>query len=161
MMTISNHSIALLFLATLLFLFLFAGVVVLWCAARMNLTEGVSVLRSGINIINNEGGNESNRCQREFPRIGMEDLRADISDGIASYSSQVANISAHGLCLHGVPDKLSSSRSLLSVVVRGQEETYRIVVRPRWMHVQDNRSKTLGVEIASAPTSWTEFVSSH
>lgn len=161
MTTILNHSVALLFCATLLFLILFAGVVVLWYAARMNLNVGVDLLRSSINLLSSEEGSISNSCRREFPRVDIKNLRADISDGLASYSGRVTNISSHGLCLRDLPEKLPDSRSLLSVVVQGQIESYRIVARPRWTSVQKNKDKTLGVEIASSPTGWQKFVSSH
>lgn len=161
MTTIPNHSVVLLFLATLLFMFLLAGVVVLWYAARMNLNDGLCFIRTSLHILNNQDGGVTNRCRREFKRVDIDGLRADISDGLASYSGLVTNISAHGLCLQDVPDKLSSSRSLLSVVVRGQVKNYRIVARPRWVVIQENKGKSLGVEIASSPTSWNEFVFSH
>lgn len=161
MTTILNHSAVLLFFATLLFLILFAGVVILWYAARMNLNVGVDLLRSSINLLSSEEGCISNSCRREFQRVDIKGLRADISDGLASYSGRVTNISSHGLCLRDLPEKLSDSRALLSVVVQGDIENYRMVARPRWTSVQKNKDKTLGVEIASAPTGWQKFVSSH
>jgi hypothetical protein len=98
---------------------------------------------------------------RQDPRIEVEELRADISDGLASYSGLVTNISQLGLCLKDVPDKLSASRSLLSIVIKSKSENFRIVARPRWEISQDNRGKTIGAEIASSPHNWGDFVLSH
>jgi hypothetical protein len=99
--------------------------------------------------------------KRQDPRIAVEELRADISDGLASYSGLVTNISQLGICLKDVPDKLSTSRSLLSIIIKGKSENFRIVARPRWEIAQSNRGKTIGAEIASSPLSWGDFVLSH
>lgn len=98
---------------------------------------------------------------RKHERVAVEGIRADISDGRYSYTGLITNISTLGLCLKDVPEKLSASKSLLSIVVRGKSEEYRIVARPRWEQAQTNRGKTIGAEIASSPHSWGDFVLSH
>ncbi len=95
---------------------------------------------------------------RQLERIEVEGIRADISDGISSYSGLITNISTLGLCLKDVPANMSTSRSFLSVVIRGKSEEYRIVARPRWEQIQSNMGKTVGAEIASSPNSWNDFV---
>lgn len=98
---------------------------------------------------------------RQHQRIEVDGIRADISDGKSSYSGLITNISTLGLCIKNVPDTLSTSRSFLSIIVRGSKEEYRIVARPRWEQAQNNIGKTIGAEIASSPNSWSDFILSH
>jgi len=101
------------------------------------------------------------RVKRKSTRIKTHYLRAELSDGPTSYNTLVANISEHGLCIQGLPEKFSSSRTFLSVIIRRQSAVYRLVVRPRWEEVQNNSSKAIGLEIAKAPGNWQSFVLSH
>jgi len=95
---------------------------------------------------------------RKTSRIPTSGLRAEISDGTVSYSGLVTNISRLGLCIQHISEKLSSSRSLISIVIRNSTVHYRVVARPRWEQFQTGRGKTIGVEIARAPENWNEFI---
>lgn len=101
------------------------------------------------------------RDSRKDQRIAVKGLRADISDGITTYNGLVANISKLGICLKDVPEKLSTSRSLLSIIIHSSSGNFKIVARPRWNQLQANSGKTIGVEIASSPDNWGDFVLSH
>ncbi|SHO53325.1 hypothetical protein SAMN02745220_05059 [Desulfopila aestuarii DSM 18488] len=101
------------------------------------------------------------RVARKANRIKTHYLRAEISDGSVSYNALVTNISEQGLCIKGLPEKFSSSRSFLSVIVHYQSEYYKLVVRPRWEQLQKNRSKVIGLEIAKAPDNWGKLILSY
>lgn len=101
---------------------------------------------------------QDTRCDQ---RIAVHGLRAEISDGLRSYCGLVINISRSGVCLRDVTDRLSPSRALLSIAIHAGSGSYRLVVRPRWTKLQENRAKTIGAEIASSPDSWGEFVLSY
>lgn len=113
------------------------------------------------NITNGKTVQTNKDCARQHERIEVEGIRADISDGKSSYTGLITNVSKLGLCLKDVPENLSTSRSLLSVVVRSKTESYRIVARPRWEIPQNNTGKTIGAEIASCSSDWGDFVHSH
>ncbi len=98
------------------------------------------------------------RITRKNTRIKTHYLRAEVSDGSVSYNALVANISEQGLCIKGLPEKFSSSRSFLSVIIHYQSAYYRLVVRPKWEQQQKNRSKVIGLEIARAPENWGQLL---
>lgn len=95
---------------------------------------------------------------RKTKRFATRELRAEITDGRTSYCGLVANISLFGICIRELPEKLSCSRSLISIVVHGKTGQYRLVARPRWETRQANNAKTIGVEIAHSPETWQQFV---
>ncbi|WP_163339305.1 hypothetical protein [Desulfopila sp. IMCC35008] len=96
--------------------------------------------------------------KRKTSRINVKNLRVDISDGLGTCSGLVENVSRMGLCIKNVPDSLSISNALLSIVVRDQETSYRVVARPRWEKWHPSGVKTIGAELASYPKNWNAFV---
>ena len=96
--------------------------------------------------------------KRKSERFAVRNMRAEISNGLGSCNGLVDNISKMGLCIKNVPESLSVSNALLSVVVTDRKETYRVVARPRWEHWSSSGVKTIGAEIASHPQNWQDFV---
>lgn len=96
--------------------------------------------------------------KRKTDRIDVKHMRADISDGLGTCSGLVENVSRMGLCIKNVPESLSISNALLSVVVRDQDTSYRVVARPRWEQWHPSGVKTIGAELASYPKNWNAFV---
>ena len=101
------------------------------------------------------------RVKRKAIRVKTHYLRAEVSDGSFSYNALVADISEYGLCIKGLPEKFTCSRSFVSVIIHWQSAYYRLVVRPRWELMQTNRSKVIGLEIAKAPEDWNNFILSY
>lgn len=97
--------------------------------------------------------------QRREPRTDIEKrLPADISDGINSFTGTVANISRMGLCINDLPETMSVSSELVSVVIRKGADELQLVGRPCWQYLQHPKRKTIGLKITSSHVDWNAFI---
>ncbi len=95
--------------------------------------------------------------KRKHPRIPIDDLNVDVSDGFGFFSGSASDISRFGLGLVNMAKRLGKDAEKFTVVVSGQGKDFKFKVFPRWEEVE-GLTKRVGVEIANAPWEWTEFV---
>jgi len=150
--------LALLLLGAAFFTFLLPILVLILSMLGISLGDKGQVLQALLDKYSLLKLLKKSRITRKNTRIKTHYLRAEISDGSVSYNALVANISEQGLCIKGLPEKFSSSRSFLSVIVHFQSSYYRLVARPKWEQLQKNRSKVIGLEIARAPENWRQLL---
>jgi hypothetical protein len=95
--------------------------------------------------------------KREYPRIEVPHLQADVSDGKGFFNGSVKNISRFGLAISNLPFDLDDTSDLYSVIIDGPGTHFKLLVRPVW-ETNDGISKTIGTRIENSPWTWTEFV---
>lgn len=95
--------------------------------------------------------------KRKHPRIVVVGMSIDVSDGIGCCSGVVSDISRNGLCVSDLGAVLGKRAATYTVVASQGANHFKFRVKPRWEVVRA-QSKTMGVEIAEAPSAWAEYV---
>jgi hypothetical protein len=95
--------------------------------------------------------------QRKHPRIVIENIEADISDGKGFYNGAVLDISRFGISITDIPKRLDNSADIYSVILDGPGIHFKLLVRPIW-EKENGISKTIGAQIENSPWTWAEFV---
>lgn len=95
--------------------------------------------------------------KRKFPRMTMENLSVDVSDGMGVFPGVVADVSRFGFAMMDLPKRIDANVKRMTVVISGNGGHFKMNVRPRWS-TREGLRKAVGVEITSAPWGWTEFV---
>lgn len=95
--------------------------------------------------------------KRRYPRIIMENLAVDASDGVGFLQGTVADISRFGVCVTNLQQRKSGQPARMTFVISGQGENFKMTVRPRWS-VLEGAGKSVGAEIVDPPLRWTEFI---
>lgn len=103
---------------------------------------------------------EQKSDKRIESRILTKGLTAKIADEFGVYDSLVANISRAGVCLKNVPERLSASTEMLSVIIRGKTEEYSMFLAPSWENSHHSRGRVIGGKIDKTPNNWLQFVHS-
>lgn len=99
--------------------------------------------------------------KRKHPRVELEGLSIDVSDGVGFCSGAAVDISRFGMCLVNLSKRLGKDSELYTVVATTEDgKNFKFKVRPKWAET-GMTSKTVGVEIDNAPWKWTEYVMSH
>lgn len=94
---------------------------------------------------------------REYPRLEVPHIQAEVSDGKGFFTGSVKNISRFGLAITDIPVDLDNSSEIYSVILDGPDSHFKLLVRPVW-ETDDGISKTIGIRIEISPWTWTEFV---
>ncbi len=94
---------------------------------------------------------------RKYPRLGITNIEADISDGSGFFTGLVLDISRFGLAITDIPSRLDKSADIYSVILDGPGTHFKLLVRPIW-ETDDGVNKTIGAQIENSPWNWTEFV---
>lgn len=94
---------------------------------------------------------------RKYPRVDVDSLMADISDGKGFFIGTIDNISRFGLSVSDLPSQLDGDAEILTAIVNGQGENFKMFLKPRW-EVVDGERKSVGLEIESCSWGWTDFV---
>lgn len=94
---------------------------------------------------------------REYRRLEIPHIQADVSDGKGFFSGEVKNLSRFGLSITDIPIDLDNSSDIYSVILDGPGTHFKLLVRPIWEQ-NDGISKTIGARIENSPWTWTEFV---
>ncbi len=87
----------------------------------------------------------------------ISNLQIDVSDGWGFFSGSLSDLSRFGLCMRDLPKKINQNAHRYSIVISGDGKNFKLLARPRW-NEDEQRRKTIGVEIINAPWGWTEFV---
>lgn len=95
--------------------------------------------------------------KRRYPRMALQGMEADISDGRGFFSGNVHDFSRFGLALDGLSAKISVQAEYLTVIVNGRGRRFKLKVKPRW-ETTAGLQKIIGAEIDNSPIAWTEFV---
>jgi len=88
----------------------------------------------------------------------MDGLSVDINDGKGFFQGKIADISQTGLCMEDLPKRIDAETRRLNVVVSGEKDHFRLVVRPKW-YTEGNAVKSIGGEILTSSWMWLDFVS--
>ncbi len=94
---------------------------------------------------------------RKYPRIAINSLMADISDGKGFFIGNVDNVSRFGISVSDLPKQLDDDSNILTAIVSGKGENFKMFLKPKWDIVDGDR-KRLGLEIESCSWGWTDFV---
>jgi len=98
--------------------------------------------------------------KRKHPRVDLNYLSIDISDGFGSCSAGAVDISRSGMALVNLSKRLGRDSDNYTVVATTRDgRVFKFDVRPKWEETGLS-SKSVGVEIVNPPTKWTEFVKS-
>lgn len=95
--------------------------------------------------------------KRIHPRIEGTKYLVNVSDGQKFFSGYADNLSRSGLRLEDIPKKLDHTARRLSVVLSGEDQSFKMLTRPCWTQ-EERSSKIIGLEIINAPWGWAEFV---
>jgi hypothetical protein len=95
--------------------------------------------------------------KRKHPRIIIDDMTIDVSDGIGFCTGEVRDISRLGMCLVNLARRLGKNTDAYTVVASREGKHFKFRVRPKWV-VNGPYDKKVGVEIDNVPAQWTEYV---
>ena len=98
--------------------------------------------------------------KRKHPRIKINNLSIDISDGSEAFTGSVADISLSGMRINDVPKRLNLESRQLSVVFSENRKIFRMHIKPRW-HSNKEDQISMGVRIVNTPWNWTDFIIKH
>ncbi len=94
--------------------------------------------------------------KRRHQRVEVQNLVANLSDGVDSFSGTVSNISRLGMLLNDIPQGLKNQGKKLSIIVSAKGKNFKMQVEPKW--VSENKSeKKMGVTILDPPVDWTVY----
>lgn len=94
---------------------------------------------------------------RQYPRLPIDSLEVDISDGKGFFCGTIDNISRSGLSVSGLPSHLDGKAEILTAIVNGQGESFKMFLKPKWEY-EEKKRKSVGLEIESSSWGWAEFV---
>jgi hypothetical protein len=95
----------------------------------------------------------SKRCDQ---RVEVQNLVANLSDGVDSFSGTVSNISRLGMLLNDIPQSFKSQENKLSIIVTAKGKDFKMQVEPKWVS-GDKSEKKMGLAILAPPLDWTLF----
>lgn len=95
--------------------------------------------------------------KRRYQRIEVQNLVANISDGVNSFSGTVSDVSRDGMLLTDIPHGLNRELENLSILVTAKGKNFRMLVVPKWVGGSES-DKRMGLEILDVPLDWTVFV---
>ncbi len=95
--------------------------------------------------------------KRRQQRIEVQNVVANLSDGVDFFSGTVNDVSCAGMSLADIPKELHDWEKELSIIVSAKGKDYKMLVVPKW--ISKNYSETrMGLIILDAPLDWTFFV---
>ncbi len=98
--------------------------------------------------------------KRRHQRIEVQNLIANLSDGVNSYSGTVSDVSRAGLLVADISQEINNQREKLSLIISAKGKDFKMAVVPKW--VSGNKSKNkMGLAILDASSDWTGFIMNH
>jgi hypothetical protein len=94
---------------------------------------------------------------RIHPRVPVQGLSGDISDGKSYYTGVIENISLSGMSISKLPKTVNSKTELFSVMVEGGNRYFKLLLKKCW-EIENEGERTIGTEIQNSPWLWNEFV---
>lgn len=95
--------------------------------------------------------------KRNHPRMVVQGITADVSDGRGFYTATLEDISRFGLSLSDLPARVNKNSDKLTVVFAAGGVNYKLVLKLRWEQV-NGLHKTIGGLIDKSPWKWTDYV---
>jgi len=83
-------------------------------------------------------------------------MEADVSDGTHVFDGAVGNVSRKGFLLQDIPKQFNFYSSKCMVVVKNEEKSFKLLIKPRWSKAHGER-KNIGFQIISPPLNWLKF----
>ena len=97
--------------------------------------------------------------KRRHQRIEVQNLVANLSDGVDSFLGRINNISRSGILLDGTPQGLQGQGKELPITISAIDQDFKMQVEPKWVSEDESRKKT-GCAIVNPPLAWTVFAMS-
>lgn len=94
--------------------------------------------------------------QRRHPRVPLQDVIVQVTDGCLFATAVLDNISPGGLCLNNLPEQLYNHGSALTVYSTSNPGLPVLHIQPRWQKSGWN-GKTIGAAILNATDAWRLF----
>ena len=95
--------------------------------------------------------------KRRHQRIEVQNLVANLSNGVDSYSGTVSDVSTVGLLVTDTLQELNNQGEKLSIIISVNGKDFKMAVVPKW--VSGNKSKNkMGLTILDAPLYWAGFM---
>lgn len=95
--------------------------------------------------------------KRRHQRIEVQNLVANLSNGVDFYYGTVSDVSPVGLLVTDIPQALNSQGEKLSIIISVKGKDFKMAVVPKW--VRGNKSKNkMGLAILDAPSDWAGFM---
>ena len=95
--------------------------------------------------------------KRRYERIEVQNVVANLSDGVDSFSGTINDVSRAGMLLADIPKELHNWGEKLSIIVSAKGKDYNMLVVPKWIS-KNYSEKRMGLVILDAPLDWTLFV---
>lgn len=95
--------------------------------------------------------------KRKHPRLALENLCVDASDGIGFFQGTISDVSRFGFCMLDLPKRINPTAKKMTVVISGHKRSFKMTVMPKWT-TNDMVTTSIGVEIGHPPWGWTEFI---
>lgn len=118
------------------------------------LVQCVDFQSEGINIQSQRSEVKMNR--RRHHRIEVQNVVANLSNGVDFFLGTVNDVSRVGMLLADIPKELHGPGEL-SIIVSAKEKDYKMLVEPRWIS-ENSSDKRMGLVIVDVPLDWTVFV---
>jgi hypothetical protein len=98
--------------------------------------------------------------KRKHPRIKINNLSIDVSDGSNVCRGTVGDISLFGIRINEIPEKLNVKAPIMKVVLSEKNKLFKMDVTPRW-HIEEGDKTSMGVKILNTSWSWTDHIIKH
>lgn len=95
--------------------------------------------------------------KRRYQRTEVQNVVANLSDGVDFFSGTVNDVSRAGMSLADIPKELHDWGKELSIIVSAKGKDYKMLVVPKWIS-KNSPGKRMGLVILDAPLDWTLFV---
>ena len=126
------------------------------CLKEQFPDEYSSLVQEGFENITPRG-REQQMENRKCPRVAMKNITVEVSDGVGVFSGNVPNLSRSGLYITDLPKKVNEAAKIMTVVVSGHRQFFKMNVKPKWS-TTDNLTKCIGVQIVNISVDWTKFI---
>jgi len=90
-------------------------------------------------------------------RIEVQNVVANLSNEVESFSGTINDVSRAGMLLTDIPQELHDCGEKLSIIVSAKNIEYKMLVLPKWIN-ENSAEKRMGLEILDAPLEWILFV---
>ena len=94
--------------------------------------------------------------KRRVQRVEVQNIIANLSDGVNSCSGTVSNISRFGMLMDDIPQSFKSQENKLSIIVIAKGKNFKMQVEPKWVS-SDRSGKKMGLAILAPPLDWSLY----
>ncbi len=95
--------------------------------------------------------------KRRHQRIEVQNLVANLSNGVDSYSGTVSDVSPVGLLVTDTLQELNNQGEKLSIIISVKGKDFKMAVVQKWVSGSKSKNK-MGLAILDAPLDWAGFM---